>query len=410
MGRLIWLAALVACSKHSSPPPSPLQDGSVVAVAIDARVSIDAPVVTREAATPTKLVVGAHAACTVMSDTSVRCWGANSEGQLGDGTTRDSATPVAPNLRGVKDLVLGDDFACALIDDTSVVCWGQIGFGKGRRTLAPAAAPGVRDVTRIFAVGGAACGSEKSGALVCWGDVDQRGHITASGSSHAPTPVPGVDHVAQLTAHAALTDDRAVVSWTDGGAPTKTALGPAKQLAEREGIPCVLRDGGDVACIADHALCGAALPLTAAPPVGEPPKKKKGPKPKKPKKAAKPVAVVSKIAASVLPTSKATALAFDTGYCVVAAGRLDCVDLAHACKVTRPWPPFVAIAETSGACARLDNGSVRCGVAGSAVAPLIPNATGVTSLAASATRACALAKAGVVCWEGTLPATPLAMP
>lgn len=415
MGRLIWLAALVACSKHSDAPPSPLQDGSVVAVAIDAPVAIDAAIAVREAAVPTKLVVGARTACTVMSDTTVRCWGSNTEGQLGDGTTRSSGTPVAPNLRGVKDLVLGDDFACALIDDTSVVCWGKIGFGKDHRTLVPAAAPGVRDVVKIFAVGGAGCATEKSGALVCWGDIDPRGHITATGSSHAPAPVPGVDHVTQLTAHAAIAADRALVTWTDGGAPTRTALGPAKQLAERDGIPCVLRDGGDVVCVADHALCGAALALTAPPPEKAKKLKKKPQQQKaKPKKKgkAKPVApaVVARISGYALP-EQASALAFDTGTCVLSQHRLDCFNLAHGCVLTRPWPAFVTVAETSGTCARLANGTVRCGTPGAAAAPLVSGVTDATTLAAAAAHGCAVVKNRVVtCWDGNGPATPLAMP
>jgi len=411
MGRLIWLAALVACSKHSDAPPSPLQDGAVVAVVADAPLAIDAAVIIREAATPTKLVVGPHAACTVMSDSTVRCWGSNTEGQLGDGTTRSSSAAVAPNLRGVKDLVLGDDLACALIDDSSVVCWGKIGFGKDHRTLAPAAAPGVRDVVRIFAVGGAACGTEKSGALVCWGDVDARGHVTTTGNAHAPTPVPGVDHVAQLTAHAALTDDKKLVIWTDGGAPSPTSLGPATQLAERDGVPCVLRDSGDVVCVADHALCGAPLPLTAAPPPPaklDKPKKKPKQKAKKPKP--KPAPVATKLAAYALP-EKATALAFDAGACVISQGKLDCFDLDHGCKLVRPWPAFVTVAETSGSCARLANGTVRCGTPGTPAAPLIAGVAGATVLAATAARGCALVKGhDVTCWEGTTPASPIAMP
>ena len=148
MGRLVALLAVcaVACAKHHDAPPSPLQDGAAVAVAIDAPpVAADAPP-PREPPTATKVVVGAHASCAILSDATVRCWGGNTEGQLGDGSTRSSTTPVAPNVRGVKDLVLGEDFACALIDDTSVVCWGKIGYGKDHRLLAPAAAPGVRDI------------------------------------------------------------------------------------------------------------------------------------------------------------------------------------------------------------------------------------------------------------------------
>ena len=409
MGRLVVVAlALVACAKHKDAPPSPLQDGAAVAAAIDAApVAVDAAP-PREAPTATKVVVGAHAACAILSDATVRCWGGNTEGQLGNGSTRGSTVPVAPNVRGVKDLVMGDDFACALIDDTSVVCWGKIGYGKDRRLLAPTAAPGVRDIVRIFAVDGAACGTAKAGPLVCWGDVDPRGHVTTAGNSHAPTPVPGLDHVLLLSAHAAVSETHVLSTWTNGGAPAVSAFTDASELAEHD-VPCVLRDGGQVVCVADHALCGPPIALAPGPAVTPPPapakKPKKGRRPAK--KAKAPPPVVAKLAAYALP-GKATHLAFDTGACVVTQKRLDCFDVAHACKVTRPWPAFVNVEDSAGTCARLANGTVRCGALGMPAAPLIAGVADAIAISATATRGCALAKDHrVLCWEGTAPATAI---
>ncbi|HET9988088.1 MAG TPA: RCC1 domain-containing protein [Kofleriaceae bacterium] len=410
MGRLAVLVAAVsvaACAKHHDAPPSPLQDGAAVAIAIDAPpIAADAPA-PREPPTATKVVVAAHAACALLSDATVRCWGGNTEGQLGDGSTRGSTVPVMPNVRGVKDLVLGDDFACALIDDTSVVCWGKIGFGKDHRLLVPTAAPGVREIVRIFAVGGAACGTAKTGALVCWGDVDPRGHVTTTGNAHAPTPVPGLDHVLLLTAHAAVNEAHVLSSWTDGGTPVATTFTNIAELAEHD-VPCVLREGGEVACVADHALCGAPIALTATPAAPPPAPVKKPKKGKKPKKSKAPPPVVGKIAAYALP-EKASHLAFDTGVCVVTQKRFDCFDLAHACKVTRQWPAFVNVDDSAGACARLANGTVRCGALGVPAAPLIAGVANAITVSATATRGCALTKQHqVLCWEGTAPATVVA--
>ena len=87
------------------------------------------------AAKPTKIVVGDHTSCAILADATLRCWGKNNEGQLGIGTTIDSAKPVMPNLRGVIDVVLGSAHACALLDDRSVTCWGRINFGHKENLL-----------------------------------------------------------------------------------------------------------------------------------------------------------------------------------------------------------------------------------------------------------------------------------
>ncbi len=331
MVRLTLVVALVVslgCSKRADAPPSPLQDAQLHAVAADAvAIGIDAA---PPAAPPTavKIVAGAHAACALMSDATLRCWGANGDGQLGDGTRHDSATPVTPKLRGVKDVVLGEGFACALIDDTSVACWGRINFGKGG-TLDPAAAPGVRDIKRIFAVGGAACASANGGALVCWGDVDARGHVTTTGAKHAPTPVPGVDHVVALVAHAAVLEDGDVALWLDDGAPVRAGVSRMIEVASRDGFVCALRDDGAVTCYGD------------VPCVAKPPRAQKTVKPHTHKTKPDPVTTPPpSVIAQTLPVPPATHLAFDSGLCVL-AGRLACLDVEHGCTLVRRPPPPV---------------------------------------------------------------------
>jgi alpha-tubulin suppressor-like RCC1 family protein len=72
------------------------------------------------------------------------CWGYNGQGQLGDGTTTDSLTPVTvmwdddPDeddvhlvpLTGVTDVAVGGDHACALVGGGQVWCWGANGAGQ----------------------------------------------------------------------------------------------------------------------------------------------------------------------------------------------------------------------------------------------------------------------------------------
>ena len=146
-----------------------------------------------------KIVVGAHAACAVMSDATLRCWGANGDGQLGDGTRHDSATPVDAEGARREGRRARRGFACALIDDTSVVCWGSIGFGKGDRLSR-------RPPRRACAT---SCGSSRSvarrvrarrAARSCAGAMSMRAATSRRpAQQHAPTPVPGVDHVVALS-------------------------------------------------------------------------------------------------------------------------------------------------------------------------------------------------------------------
>ena len=79
--------------------------------------------------------------CAIMSDDSIRCWGLNSAGQLGDGTvTTPRTTPVVVggSLGGVPiQLGLGIAHSCALVAGGTVKCWGSNtrgGLGVGRQS------------------------------------------------------------------------------------------------------------------------------------------------------------------------------------------------------------------------------------------------------------------------------------
>ena len=141
----------------------------------------------------------------------------------------------------------------------------------------------------------------------------------------------------------------------------------------------------------------------------KPKKLAKKPKPKGKLKKPEPAPMPATVAFA-LPAGKVSHLAFATGTCVqTTTKRFDCVDLDHACKVERPWPALVSVEQISGACARLTNGTVRCGAIGAPAAPVITGVTNAVALSASANGGCALTKDhAVVCWEGTSPARPVA--
>ncbi|MEL6984282.1 MAG: carboxypeptidase regulatory-like domain-containing protein, partial [Actinomycetota bacterium] len=109
------------------------------------------------------------------TDGQLRCWGDNVEGQLGDGTTTTSASPVA--VTGIADAVAvsaGDGHTCAVRADASVVCWGrnwagQLGDGTLDPSLVPVPVLGVDQAAAVSAGVVHSCVVGADGGVQCWG-------------------------------------------------------------------------------------------------------------------------------------------------------------------------------------------------------------------------------------------------
>lgn len=101
-----------------------LGNGTTAASNVPVRVALP------EGADPGHLSVGQAHACTVDGESAVWCWGANGQGQLGDGTTTASATPV--RVAGVRAtrVAAGADHTCAVTLQGHLRCWGGNAFGQ----------------------------------------------------------------------------------------------------------------------------------------------------------------------------------------------------------------------------------------------------------------------------------------
>ncbi len=139
--------------------------------------------------TPKMLVMG-NSACALLDDESIKCWGANSDGQLGIGSTAYQSEPQLHLGFGagfqVKKMVSSDFVAttCALSTAGAVKCWGSgsngaLGSG-GTTALGTSAAqmgaalPALqfgtnRTVKDLFGSDGSFCALLDNNALKCWG-------------------------------------------------------------------------------------------------------------------------------------------------------------------------------------------------------------------------------------------------
>lgn len=146
--------------------------------------------------------VGTTSTCAVTDDGSVDCWGDNTSGKLGDGTTKASMVPVqVVGLTGAATSVsVGFDFACALMADAGVQCWGsnssgQLAIDLKKYSSGPTAVAGLTAVKSISVGGSTACAVTGDGSAKCWGEnkFGALGNGSTDSSSNVPAVVSGLD-------------------------------------------------------------------------------------------------------------------------------------------------------------------------------------------------------------------------
>jgi alpha-tubulin suppressor-like RCC1 family protein len=128
----------------------------------------------------TVLAAGGYTTCGVLNG-DTKCWGSNSNGQIGDGTTVDRHVPtqvssLAQIFSNIStSLAVGDAHACAIVNGVAAECWGynnsgQIGNGTNVQQQAPAGVTGLATGMQQISAGTQfSCGVQNN-AGVCWGN------------------------------------------------------------------------------------------------------------------------------------------------------------------------------------------------------------------------------------------------
>lgn len=137
------------------------QIGDGVSRANSAHVKTPVAVSGISTATQISAVAGDQVGLALLADGSVKAWGANAHGAVGNGTTTDALAPVS--VQGISQAVAvvgGAHTAYALLADKTVVAWGanaegQLGNGSTTNSSVPVAVQDLTDVTRISSSWGA---------------------------------------------------------------------------------------------------------------------------------------------------------------------------------------------------------------------------------------------------------------
>jgi alpha-tubulin suppressor-like RCC1 family protein len=221
------------------------------------------------------IAIGPWHATATLSDGTLRAWGANAFGGLGDGTTTDRPLPIPLRLSEVASLVPGDYRTFALTSSRRVFAWGydlncELGDGSVGNHLVPGVVPALDGTTQVAD----GCALRSDGTVLCWCWSDPSA-LTGAGlapGSPTPVPIPGVVGAVETTSSCARLSDGTVLCWGDNehgqvGDGTRMprtratpVIGVAGATRIRNGFShrCAVIDGGHARCWGndDHGQLG----------------------------------------------------------------------------------------------------------------------------------------------------------
>lgn len=232
----------------------------------------------RGGAAITAVATGDRHSCALRADGRVQCWGDDEFGQLGRASAGSSRPDqsLVQGLGSVVELSAGAFHNCARRRDGAVVCWGdntwgQLGIGSSSSQLSqpvrrPTAVAGLRGARSISAGRDHSCAQLSTGKVWCWGaNKDQQlGSSTLADIWTTPVPARGVRNLSRpasgLGSTCALQGSQAYCwgkvgagligpnSPAHAGTPQRAPVDNALQVATGADFACALLRSGEVSC------------------------------------------------------------------------------------------------------------------------------------------------------------------
>ncbi len=160
--------------------------------------------------------------CALTSSGAVKCWGLNDEGQLGNGTRTSSATPVTVDGlgSGVIAISVGTRHACAVTGTGKAKCWGDneygaLGNGTNTDSNHPVDVVGLTGTVTAITTGWShTCALTNGGGVYCWGG---NGYGGLGNGTNASSNVPVAVHGLNGGVKAITTSNEHVCALLTGG-------------------------------------------------------------------------------------------------------------------------------------------------------------------------------------------------
>jgi alpha-tubulin suppressor-like RCC1 family protein len=223
------------------------------------------------------LDMGRDHACRIDGSGQLWCWGANDWGQVRP-DARTWAEPeqrAYPGLDAVAQVALSPSHACVLHRTGQVSCWGanqngQLGDGSNTSRHAPTRVAGLANVDAIMVAEGLSCARQRENGWHCWGGESDEASSWYSRSLFRVVPrgLPTPARPSQVSAlslrgytGAAVSESGQVLSWGFGdwnGESDRASFevpGVSDARAVQAGYmdACALRKNGTIACWATNA-------------------------------------------------------------------------------------------------------------------------------------------------------------